>query len=169
VHDLAVTLETEVGVFIAKVFDFLGSSWVISPVIIGVLLWFLYRRDWVRVWYWAIAMVVSQLLIGPIKELYARPRPVDALVETTGFSFPSGHATATAAVAVALVIAFVPAGPKRRNLEMLAIVFTVLMCMSRIYLRAHWLSDVLAGAAAGAAVAVVAAGLIHIVDGRRAL
>ena len=39
---------------------------------------------------------------------------------------------------------------------MLAAVFAVMMALSRVYLRAHWLSDVAAGVALGAAVAVAA-------------
>lgn len=89
------------------------------------------------------------------------------LVETTGYSFPSGHAVAGAAVAVALVIVLVPAGPKRRNLEILAAAFAILMALSRVYLRAHWLSDTLSGAALGAGVAIGAAALVHFVDQRR--
>jgi undecaprenyl-diphosphatase len=124
----------------------------------------LWKRRWEALAFWVLAIVGSQLLIGPIKTLYARPRPPLALVETTGFSFPSGHAVAGAAVAVALVIVLVPAGSKRRNLEMLAAVFAVLMALSRVYLRAHWLSDAVAGAALGAAVAIGAAALVHLVE-----
>jgi undecaprenyl-diphosphatase len=100
-------------------------------------------------------------LIGPFKNLYERARPPLPLVETSSFSFPSGHAVAGAAVAVALVIVLVPAGPKRRNLEIAAAAFAVLMAMSRVYLRAHWLSDVAAGASLGIAVAITSATVVH--------
>jgi undecaprenyl-diphosphatase len=112
-------------------------------------------------------MLGSQLLIGPVKNLYERARPPAPLVETSGFSFPSGHAVAGAAIAVALVIVLVPAGTRRRNLEMLAAAFAVLMASSRVYLRAHWLSDALGGAALGAAVVIGAALFVHWIDGRR--
>ena len=117
--------------------------------------------------FWVLAMAVSQFLIGPMKLLYERERPPMPLVETTSFSFPSGHAVAGAAIAVSLVIVFVPSGPRRRNLEMLAAAFAVLMALSRVYLRAHWLSDATAGAALGVAVAIGAAALIHIIYNRR--
>jgi undecaprenyl-diphosphatase len=49
---------------------------------------------------------------------------------------------------------------------MLAIVFAVVMALSRVYLRAHWLSDAAAGVALGAAIALGAAALTHRIDER---
>lgn len=168
VYDLMVDLEAALPVALAKGLDFIGSTWVTAPVIIIVGLYLLIRRRWEALTFWALAMVGSQLLIGPMKGLYERARPPLPLVETSGFSFPSGHAVAGAAIAVALVIVLVPAGQRRRNLEMLAAAFAVFMALSRVYLRAHWLSDAAGGAALGAAVAIGAAALVHWVDGIRA-
>ncbi len=64
-------------------------------------------------------------------------------------------------------IVLFPAGPRRRNLEMTAALFGVFMGWSRIYLRAHWMSDALAGVALGAAVAIGLATLVHRVELRR--
>jgi undecaprenyl-diphosphatase len=49
----------------------------------------------------------------------------------------------------------------------MAILVVIVMAMSRVYLRAHWFSDALAGAVMGAGVAVAAAAVIHWVDERR--
>jgi undecaprenyl-diphosphatase len=164
VHGWAVSTEWGTAVTVAKVLDFVGSVWVTFPVIVVVAVWLIWRRRWEALAAWVVAMVVSQVFIGPIKDLYMRPRPPDALVETSSWSFPSGHSVAGAAISIALVIVLVPAGPKRRNLEMLAAAFAVLMALSRVYLRAHWLSDVTAGAALGAGIAVGSAALIHWLD-----
>ncbi|MFV9672373.1 MAG: phosphatase PAP2 family protein [Acidimicrobiia bacterium] len=168
VHALAIDLENGFAVGLAEAMNLVGSTWVVTPVMVLTAAFLLWKRRWEALAYWVLAMVGSQLLIGPIKSLYARPRPPMALVETTGYSFPSGHAVAGAAVAVALVIVLVPAGPKRRNLEILAAAFAVLMALSRVYLRAHWLSDTVSGAALGAGVAIGAAALVHFVEQRRA-
>ncbi len=168
VYTLAVDLENGFAVGVAEAMDLIGSTWIVTPVMVLTAAFLLWKRRWEALTYWVLAMVGSQLLIGPVKNLYARPRPPMALVETTGYSFPSGHAVAGAAVAVALVIVLVPAGPKRRNLEMLAAAFAVLMALSRVYLRAHWLSDAVSGAALGAGVAIGAAALVHFVEQRRA-
>ena len=165
IYELAVDLEASVPVALAKGLDFVGSTWVTAPVMILVGVFLAFRRRWEALAFWFLAMLGSQLLIGPMKNLYERARPPFPLVETSGFSFPSGHAVAGAAIAVSLVIVLVPAGTKRRNLEMLAAAFAVAMALSRVYLRAHWLSDALGGAALGAAVAVGAALLVHWIEG----
>ena len=168
VYELAIDLEASIPVAFAKALDFIGSTWVTAPLMVLVGTYLIYRRRWEALATWFLAMLGSQLLIGPMKNLYERARPPLPLVETSGYSFPSGHAVAGAAIAVALVIVLVPAGPKRRNLEMLAAAFAVFMALSRVYLRAHWLSDVLGGAALGAAVAIGAALIVHWLDGVRA-
>jgi undecaprenyl-diphosphatase len=61
---------------------------------------------------------------------------------------------AAAATAVALVLAFFPPGERRRRWEELAVVFAFVMAYSRVYLAAHWLSDVVAGTLLGAGIAV---------------
>ncbi len=89
------------------------------------------------------------------------PRPTpEPLVAVVGFSFPSGHAVAGAATAVALVLVLLPAGPARRRWELAAIAFAFVMALSRVYLEAHWFSDVVAGVLLGAGVALGSVGLM---------
>lgn len=166
-HRWAVSGEWDPAVAVARILDFIGSGWVTWPVIVAVACWLAWRRRWEAFLSWVLTMAASQVLIGPVKDWYMRPRPSMSLVETTGWSFPSGHSVAGAAISVALVIVLIPPGPKRRNFEMLAAAFAVLMALSRVYLRAHWLSDVAAGAALGAAMAIGIAALMHRIDDRR--
>jgi len=167
VWELVVRLEFDVAAAIAEILDLLGSTAVTAPIMIAVAVYLLVRRRWEAFWFWVLAMATSQVLIGPMKALYERPRPPDSLVSTSNWSFPSGHAVAGAAIAVALVIVLVPAGPKRRAYEILAAAFAFTMALSRVYLRAHWLTDVLAGAALGAAVVIASAAVVHWIDERR--
>lgn len=167
VYRIAVDVEAGFLTAIAEALDFVGGTWVTAPVSVLVAGYLLWRARWEALAFWLLAMTSSQLLIGPVKALYERERPPLRLVETSGYSFPSGHAVAGAAIILSLVIVLVPAGPRRRNLEMIAAGFAVAMAMSRVYLRAHWLSDVVAGAALGAAVAIAAAALVHWADDYR--
>ena len=167
VHRTVVDLEWAPLVAVAKALDFLGSTWFTLPIMVVVAAYLAWRNRWEALITWVTAMMISQLLIGPVKNLYERPRPTLALVATNGYSFPSGHAVATGAIAVALVIVLVPAGARRRTAEALAILIVCVMAMSRVYLRAHWLTDALAGAVMGAGVAVIVAAVIHLMDDRR--
>jgi undecaprenyl-diphosphatase len=94
------------------------------------------------------------MLIGSLKAAYDRPRPPGSLISTSGASFPSGHAIAGAVTAVGLVLVLLPPGRARWRWEARAIAFSFLMALSRVYLRAHWLSDVVAGALLGGALAL---------------
>lgn len=130
----------------AKAFDLLGGVWVNWPLRAAAALLLAYRRRWVQLTAFAVAVASSEYLIGKLKAGYARPRPPHALVSTSGFSFPSGHAVASAVTAVGLVIVLVSPGPRRWVWQLRAVVFAFVMALSRVYLAAHWLSDVVAGA-----------------------
>jgi len=107
-----------------------------------------------------LANAVSHAAVQVLKRVVARPRPCDAggrplaLVELPDpFSFPSGHAAASAAVAVTLVLAHFWLAP-------LLLPLAGLVAVSRVKLRVHHASDVLAGAALGVAGAIAAAALL---------
>src|SRR6185436_5734405 len=61
---------------------------------------------------------------------------------------------AGAVTAVGLVIVLLPPGRSRWRWEVGAVAFAFLMALSRVYLSAHWLSDVVAGGLLGAALAL---------------
>ena len=134
--------------------SWLGSAWVNWPLRAAAVLLLAWRRHWLRLAAFALAVLTSELLIGTVKAAVDRPRPPGSLIETTGAAFPSGHAIATAVTAVGLVLVLAPPGPARWRWEVNAVVFTAVMALSRVYLRAHWLSDTVAGALLGAGLAL---------------
>lgn len=140
---------------------FLGSGVFVWPLraVVTVVLYAQKRRAALSAW--ILAIVISEPFIGLLKSAYGRPRPAVALVEEATGSFPSGHAVAGAVVAISLVIVFVQPGPARRNLEIAAAGFAVLMAGTRVYLGAHWLTDVFGGVALGAACAIGAAAIVQ--------
>lgn len=138
-------------VWLAKALDVVGGVWVTAPLRVAVLVWLLYRRRWAHFIALALAVAISEVAIGVIKAGVARPRPPMSLVETSGFSFPSGHATAGAVTALALVIVLWPPGPARWRWELRAGLLVLAMAVSRTYLGAHWLSDAVAGTLLGSA------------------
>lgn len=147
-------LRFDPAVSVAKVLDVVGGTWVTWPLRVGALAVLAWRRHWLHLVAFALAVVTSEALIGTSKELFDRPRPLGSLVSTSGESFPSGHAIATAVSAVGLVIALLPAGPTRWRWEWRAALYASLMALSRAYLGAHWLSDVIAGALLGGGIAI---------------
>lgn len=152
---------------VAKVFNLLGLTVVTLPARIAVTGFLAWRRRWWHLTAFVAAMVVSELCIGPVKALYDRARPPGSLVTVSGSSFPSGHAIAGSVTTVAIVIALFP--PRHRAAwGTAAVVFSMLMGLSRAYLAAHWLSDAVAGLLLGAAVAVCAALVVQLTWDARA-
>ena len=139
---------------VAVALSWLGSSlvnWTLRALALVLLAW---RRHWLRLTAFALAVLTSELFIGPVKAAVDRPRPPGSLIETSAAAFPSGHAIAGAVTAVGLVLVLAAPGPNRWRWEVRAVVFATVMALSRVYLRAHWLSDTVAGALLGAGLAL---------------
>lgn len=138
----------------AKSLDLLGSTVVTLPIRLLALVVLLARRRWTQTAAFVTAVVLSELCVGPLKSVVDRPRPLGAIVDTTGASFPSGHAIAAAVTAFGLVIAFLPRGRRRLHWIIAASVIAGCMAWSRTYLGAHWASDTIAGVCIGVGLAV---------------
>jgi membrane-associated phospholipid phosphatase len=142
---------------VAKVFNVLGLVYVTLPVRIALAGYLALRRRWWHLAAFTAAIVLSEVLIGPLKNIYDRARPPGSLVATSGASFPSGHAIAASVTVLAAVIALVPAGRPRALWAAAAVAFSILMGLSRAYLAAHWLSDATAGILLGTSCALLTA------------
>ena len=148
------TVRSEAATAVAVALSWIGGATVNWSLRAAALLLLAWRRHWLRMSAFALAVLSSELFIGPVKSATDRPRPPGALIETTAESFPSGHATATAVTAIGLVLVFAHPGPARWRWEVHAVELTAVMALSRVYLRAHWLSDTVAGALLGAGLAL---------------
>ena len=156
-----VSLRTGWLTVVARLFNLIGLTYVMTPIRLGIAGWLAIRRRW---WHFAAflsAILVSEVAIGTLKALYDRPRALGSLVETSNASFPSGHAVAASVTAVAAVIALVPEGPRRYRWGAAAVGFSFLMGLSRTYLGAHWLSDAIAGVLLGTTIALGTALIVH--------
>ncbi len=103
-----------------------------------------------------IAIAGGFALSEGLKLLFSRPRPdlVAHLVEVQTLSFPSGHAMLSAVTFLTLgaILARVQSSPRlKAYILTVAILLTVLVGASRVYLGVHWPTDVLAGWCVGAA------------------
>ncbi len=157
VWEAVVSAEQPVFVAAAKFLDAFGGTLSMTVVVVVIALLLAWQRRWPGFVVWLLTMAVSQGLNVFIKWLYERARPPLGLVEEHSFSFVSGHSLTAAAIAITLVLVWVPAGHRRRNLLIVAVVYATVMAASRVYLRAHWLTDAYVGVVIGAGVAVTVA------------
>ena len=150
------------GVF--RTLNVVGAGIITIPLRIAVSLYLLVRRRFLALWAFVLTWAASEALLTWLKIYFHRGRPPSPLVEVVGNSFPSGHATAGAALTVALVLVAFPPGPRRRKWELIAVGFSFIMAFSRVYLSAHWFSDVVAGVLLGAGIAIGSAALVIEID-----
>jgi undecaprenyl-diphosphatase len=139
---------------ISKVVTFLGSgiwTWSLTAVCAALLA---ARRRWAEVAVLLAGMTMSSVGFHEIKDATDRPRPADPLVDTHGSAFPSGHATHSVLyvwLAVTIVLRLRPGMAQASAVVATGIALTILVGLSRVYLNVHYLSDVSAGWALGAA------------------
>jgi undecaprenyl-diphosphatase len=130
-----------------KAVSYLGRAVPVS-ITIGVLAAGLlfFRRIW-EAFFIVIMPAIAGLVNELIKALVDRPRP-DGTLTIGGNSFPSGHTT-YATVICGCIFFLAPRllkwPPAVLVIQILAVLFIALMGMSRVFLSAHWPSDVLGG------------------------
>ena len=138
---------------VAKAVTVLGSTpfTLVVAAVAAVALWSRGHRT--EVWVLLAAVIVSHIAVPVLKEITDRPRPVGGLVDTSGSSYPSGHAT------YAVIYTWLALTVTRRLNRGIAhatalivggLLLTAAVGLSRVYLDVHYFSDVAGGWALGA-------------------
>ena len=135
-------------------FSFMGSSAFLLPANILLAAYFLFvvRHRWysIRV---PVISLGSFLVMSGLKLVFHRPRPLDPVYEAArGFSYPSGHAMSAMTfygLLIFLVFDKIRNKTMRWLLAFLLVALIFLIGFSRVYLRVHYASDVLAGFSLG--------------------
>lgn len=140
----------DVMVAVTRVGDF--RTQFIAGALLAVLLAAL--RLWRHALFAAGTMVGTALLNTTLKHLFSRARPEVIADPLSAFSMPSGHSSASFAFFLVLgVLASREKSPRvRLTWMLLAVIPAATIALSRVYLGAHWPSDIVAGALLGASV-----------------
>lgn len=142
----------------ARVVTRLGLIAIVgSAVVLGAAV-LIKHRDRARAAALVVGAALAWISVWIVKSVVDRPRPPDPLVHTAGPSFPSAHAANSVgwlALAIALTIVI---STRAGRIAVIAAgaLLAVLVGLSRIYLRAHYASDVLAGEALSVAMYALA-------------
>ncbi len=132
----------------------LGSGWVLGLIVLAIV-GFLFLQGMRRTGTFVlIASAGGWFLNSGLKAIFERPRPevVPHLREVFSASFPSGHAMTSAAVFLTLGAMLMRMSERRATkvyCMAMAMLLTVLVGTSRVYLGVHYPTDVLAGWIAG--------------------
>jgi len=129
------------------------GSQVVLAVGVALLVLFVYQRRWGAAVSLLVVTAGAQLLNDVLKDAFhrTRPTPVTGLIDAQQFSFPSGHAMVAAAfyLYVAYLTWRLVRGRWRGVLVAGLVLLVLLIGLARLYLEAHYLSDVIAGYLAG--------------------
>ncbi|TXC92699.1 phosphatase PAP2 family protein [Metabacillus litoralis] len=133
----------------------LGSVWFLSVCTVAAIigLWFTSRDKW-GILFLVIGIGGGGLLTTLLKHLYARDRPsINPEIDAIGYSFPSGHSMGSL-IFYGFIAYFIVRSSRKKVLKWFVILTAGLVVIwigsTRIYLGAHYPSDVLAGHLAGA-------------------
>jgi undecaprenyl-diphosphatase len=148
----AMSIQTDsfnaIAVIIAYVFD--TTSLIAISLILAVYLFYRNYRQYSALL--LAAMGGDALIVSIAKTLVHSPRPLNGLVYDTGFSFPSGHTTAS--IVFCGLLTYLAwqhwKSPKAKTVSItLSITITSIVVFDRIYLNVHWFSDVVGGCLLG--------------------
>ncbi|MGE0629317.1 MAG: VTT domain-containing protein [Hyphomicrobiaceae bacterium] len=130
----------------------LGDTVVVVAMTVAVFLWLAWKRAWRTAAYWLGAVAGASALNTVVKVALHRTRPSELLYTgSSAFSFPSGHSTVNIVLYgfLAFLIARELQPARRLAIAFAAASFVFLIAFSRLYLGAHWFSDVIGGLAFG--------------------
>jgi diacylglycerol kinase (ATP) len=130
--------------------------WTSRAVILIVAAYLWHRRARLLT-FWLLTSAVAELvLVQVVRQTFERERPAQMLVETSGFSYVSGHATAAFVMAGALGVVLPSVRGWRRRFRLLVLLPVIavvgIASADRIALNVHYVSDVLGGWALGLAI-----------------
>ena len=143
----------------ARVVTKLGLIAIVGSAVLVGAAFLIKHRDRARAAALVVGAALAWISVWIVKSVVDRARPPDPLVHTSGQSYPSAHAANSVgwlALAIALTLAIPTRGGRIAAITVGALL-AALVGLSRIYLRAHYASDVVAGEALDAAMYTLAA------------
>ena len=150
----------------------LGGISVLALFAVAAVGFLLIQRKRLSAFLLVLGLMGGVALSEGLKSVFERERPPSAYqaVETINASFPSGHALLSTVFYLSLAVMLSRAFPRRHlKAYVIAVGITsaVLVGLTRIYLAAHWATDVFAGWSVGAAWAMALWLVSHAVDRRQ--
>jgi membrane-associated phospholipid phosphatase len=152
----AVALDHDGLVSALKTLSTIGSAAVYIPLFAAVAAWLAWWQRLPRLAAFVVVTTAGSTLLNALVKLAVdRARPVldDPVAHAAGMSFPSGHAQSAMVAASVLLLVFLPLlrGAWRWIAVGAAVVYVLAIGFARVTLGVHYVSDVLAGYALGAA------------------
>lgn len=132
---------------IFNIVAFLGSPLTVIILTVLLCVWLFFKKQVITSFWLGGIQLSGSAITEIVKQVVARPRPINQLVPDTGFSFPSGHTFCTTILVLSVLSLLLPKIHDEENklvVRLIGIVWIGFVAVSRVYLRDHFGSDVLA-------------------------
>lgn len=148
IHDYIIKFSSEITTSTMKIFTFFGSTIfiVILSIILFIIFIILKQKD--KAFKMASVIIISTIINNIIKIIIRRPRPEYITVVENTFSYPSGHTMASTTLYGILLYLLLKSNLKKSykiGFGIILGILPLLVGISRIYLGAHFFTDVLGG------------------------
>jgi membrane-associated phospholipid phosphatase len=133
--------------YLNQFFSMLGEE-TVAVGVMGFIYWGINKRKGEKI---GLAIMMASVMTPYFKNIFKRLRPyqcsdkIELLRDVGGYSFPSGHSSTSASLYSSVAVMF----KESKVLQIFGILIPVLVAFSRIYLGAHWPTDVIVGLAVG--------------------
>ncbi len=137
---------TDFRTMLMKLVSFIGSP-KMSIIYVGIIAFFLWGFKYKIPALWALGTIAGGDVVAyVVKDIVKRARPAQHMATDDGYSFPSGHVFGFFLVAAILFMVVIPNLKKswlRLLCQILLVLFIIILAISRVYLYAHYPSDVI--------------------------
>ncbi len=150
IYNIVTFKMNDILTIINKIFTFLGSTLFIVLLSVFFFFFFLIKKEKNSSFIVAAVIIISTVFNNVVKLIIRRERPkVLALVVEKSFSFPSGHTMASVSLYGILLYMVIKSNLSKNQkilISTLLVLIATLVALSRIYLGAHFASDIIGGA-----------------------
>ncbi len=138
---------------VMTVISFFGSIYFLVPAYLILIIWLLIKKQKPVALTTTVIGITSSIIVFALKDIFHRVRPAYPInAETLTYSFPSGHTTSAFiffGLLIWLIWSMNLSKKKKLLFSILLFVMSILIGISRIYLKKHFASDVVAGFCVG--------------------
>ena len=130
---------------------YFGDKLILGPLALIMFIWLCYQRNWTTAIHWCAIVLTSFGAVYTTKLWLHSPRPGLQLESLAGNSFPSGHTSITVALYGFFAVLLARYCQREHRSWIYGSVLTIVLVIifTRLYLGAHWVTDVIGGVLTG--------------------
>ena len=147
-NEIAVNIESPALTSFSKFINLVFEPIILIIILLGISIYLFFYSSRKKGIILAGITIFTAAIVTILKSIIQKARPENAIIESSSFSFPSGHSTLAVIFLGSLIYLFTK-GKTRKNAIIISTPIILIVGLTRIYLRVHFLTDVIAGIVLG--------------------